>query len=140
MELTLRDMNNKRAESFKIGELVEIKGVVFRVTSMSTNPPRFEVSPANADGINEYRNRTQPQNISKPSLSEPGNKAPEAPNEPPLAPPVDDAPEPPADTTDPDPVETGPGNSEPEDGQPPEDDAPEGQIARDPQAEAGQNS
>lgn len=57
-------------------EMVNIKGVIFKVVQLSRKPAHIGLSPANSGQAKGYFEQTQPENLSKPKLAEPPKKDP----------------------------------------------------------------
>lgn len=71
MQASVKSGDNKYDVKIEVGEIVNVKGAIFKVCSMSLQPLKFELQPASYDDTSRFMQETQPENLKAPKLVEP---------------------------------------------------------------------
>ena len=70
-DLLIPALNKPGTVKIDMNEMIEIKGALFTVTTISQTPKYITLTPANEDVAERYRQTTREENINRPQLSEP---------------------------------------------------------------------
>jgi len=70
MQLILRNSKNEVNVPFHSGQIVDLNGVIFKVSSINLQTKKIELEPASIDDVKIHLQKTTPADVKAPKLSE----------------------------------------------------------------------